>query len=281
MATELTSAATPLVSTIDSMVTTQIQRGVSTTHSSDVLIHLIDALAQTAIAQTTDNAARTFTQNLSQLLDDSVVWMDALQVSSTASSSVDLRQVQQQVQQRLQNKVRQSGSSYCFDKWWTAEATEAEQTDLVRTCLQCLDVGCDDAIITTVTDSLTRTLQSCVASHTRTEASAASWSLDQICDLLTGSIRSCTEAGAETEVKTTVTPAFITNYCVYKQIFQKRLDANCTSSSLPCSAQLGGVSCPSWGGGGPGWGGGGGGGGGGGAEPSEEELNRCWDMNTL
>ena len=148
---DINVSKTRALTTDPQILETQIERGVNTEHSSQVLTKLIDCLCQSVVGQVTgsngsveqrqtaamsnQNAARIFTHRLCHILDDSLVWMDAVQVSSTASSSFDTSRFQQSVIQNMSQVRRDVAGQYLFEEWWNSCTAEERQRFIV-TCVQ-------------------------------------------------------------------------------------------------------------------------------------------------
>ena len=254
-----------LTDSVNKILETQIERGVNTEHSSQVLTKLIDCLCQSVVGQVTgsngsveqrqtaamsnQNAARVFTHSLCHILDDSLVWMDAVQVSSTASSSFDTSRFQQSVIQNMSQVRRDVAGQYLFEEWWNSCTAEERQRFIVN-CVQAYGQSCANECMSAKAfceqgniDLLTQLIDQIGAQLcNRGGGSNAASSVQDICNTFTNCFNSCFSSNTSGQVCTTMTPSFITNWCVYKNTFQSTLQSTSTEGDCSCDLQPGG--CP-------------------------------------
>ena len=258
-----------LTDSINGILHEQIKRGPGTEHSSQVLTKLIDCLCQSVVGQMTaantsveqrhashlanTNAARIFTHSLCHILDDSLVWMDASQVSSTACSTFNTSRFQQSVLQNCSQVQRNVHGDYLFSEYWNA-CTEEQRQRFVCSAIQaygqaCTSPSCANLVNQAITDfcengnaNLVSSIcdqigaQLCNTGGGQNNACSA----ETITNVLQNCFSSCFNSSTSGQVHTVMTPSFITNWCVYSKQFKCTLEGNSTEGDCPCEQQLGG-----------------------------------------
>lgn len=256
-----------LAAQMNKVLEAQIDRDVKPVCSSAVLTKLIDSLCQSVIGQVTNetapvehryahalannNAARVFTHSLCHILDDSLVWMDSAQVTSTTKSSFDNDRHQQQTLNNLSRVRRTANGDFYFSEYWHSLSLEEQIRWVVssvgsymQACNSCPDhcrkVCCDCisgcrkkkgqrsideeaamALVTGFVDVITREL----GSHGGGGNNACS--VQRICQTLRNCFSSSFKNTTASKLETNLSPAFITNWCVYNKTFKRGLRSVC------------------------------------------------------
>ena len=256
-----------LAAQMNKVLEAQIERDVKPVCSSAVLTKLIDSLCQSVIGQVTTetapvahrqahylsntNAARVFTHSLCHILDDSLVWMDSAQVTSTTKSSFDNDRHQQQTLNNLSRVRRTANGDFYFSEYWHSLSLEEQIRWVVsavgsymQSCNSCPDhcrkICCDCisgcrkkkgqrsideeaamAMVTGFVDIITREL----GSHGGGSNNACS--VQRICQTLRNCFSSSFKNTTASKLETNLSPAFITNWCVYDKTFKKGLRSVC------------------------------------------------------